>query len=60
MSRLRRLPLVAEKPKPESRKIDVIDGIRWMCPFCGRDNGIPERPVCACGAERVDEIASRA
>ena len=46
--------------KKEQRKVAVIDAVRWVCPFCGKDNGRPEIDVCACGAERVDEIVSRA
>ena len=51
-------PVEKRGKKPEKRQIAVIDGIRWRCPFCERDNGIPERPVCACGAEREDEVAT--
>lgn len=50
-----------EKPKkPEARQIVSIDAVQWVCPFCEKHNGVPEVDVCACGAERVDEIASRA
>ncbi len=31
----------------------------WVCPFCGRDNGIPEVDVCACGAERKGATANK-
>jgi hypothetical protein len=47
-----------EKPK-KALKIVYIDAVQWVCPFCDKHNGVPEVDVCACGAARVDEIASR-
>ncbi len=41
---------MTKQPKSESRRITVAGAQFWRCPFCFRDNGIPERADCDCGA----------
>lgn len=41
--------LAPEKPG-KVRPITDAGAQYWVCPWCGRSNGIPEITTCACGA----------
>lgn len=51
-------PPDTKKPKTETRDVAILPNA-WRCPFCGRDNGIPEIAVCKCGARREGTIATK-
>jgi len=51
-------PEIVRQPKGETRDCQIKPQA-WVCPFCGRDNGIPEIDVCKCGAKREGATATK-